>query len=231
MELRNKVVVIIGGSQGFGKALAELFIKEGSQVVIVSKTKASIEKTAREIYATAFVADVRNELELQNVARKVIDSFGEIDIWINCAGLFMVFSKDDLIDLNKAHTMFDVNFFGSVFGSRTALVYMKNGGVIINVLSSAALDATRAKNAKLYAASKWALRGYVEALRGENKDSNVKILSVYPGGMKTHLHDEAIPSEFENFMNPVDVAEKVIENLKQNSPVSDLVIKRPSLNS
>src|SRR3989344_143681 len=118
MELRNKVVVIIGGSQGFGKALAELFIKEGSQVVIVSKTKASIEKTAREIYATAFVADVRNELELQNVARKVIDSFGEIDIWINCAGLFMVFSKDDLIDLNKAHTMFDVNFFGSVFGSR-----------------------------------------------------------------------------------------------------------------
>lgn len=229
MELKNKVVVITGGSQGFGRALAELFIKEGSQVVVISKTKESLESTAREIGAVSFVVDVRNEGALQSIAGKVIERFGAIDIWVNCAGLFMVFPKGELIDLDRAHEMFDVNFFGSVFGSRTALSHMKEyGGIIINILSSAALDATRSKNAKLYTASKWALRGYVEALRGENREGKVRILSVYPGGMKTHLHDEAIPSEFESFMDPLNVAHKVIENLKQDNPEPDLVIKRPA---
>jgi NAD(P)-dependent dehydrogenase (short-subunit alcohol dehydrogenase family) len=228
MELLDKIVVITGGSRGFGKALAELFIKEGSQVVILSKTKASLEITAQEIGAIPFVTDVRNEEDIQSVARKVVEHFGAIDLWVNCAGVFVIFPKDELIDLDRAHMMFDVNFFGSVFGSRTALSHMKErGGIIVNVLSSAALDATRAKNAELYAASKWALRGYIEALRGENKEGKVQILSIYPGGMKTHLHDEAIPVEFENFMEPLDVAQKVIENLKKNNPKPDLMIKRP----
>ncbi len=104
----------------------------------------------------------------------------------------------------------------------------KNGGVIINILSSAALDATRSKNAKLYAASKWALRGYIDALRNENKDNDVKIYSIYPGGMKTHLHDERMPEEFENFMDTSYVVEKVISNLKSNNPEIDFVIRRPS---
>jgi len=102
-------------------------------------------------------------------------------------------------------------------------------GVIINILSSAALDASRSVGAKLYAASKWALRGYVDALRGENKDNPVQILSVYPGGTKTHLHDEALPTDFANFMSPEYVVDKIISNLKQEEPEKDLIIKRPSV--
>jgi len=229
MDLKNKIVVIVGGSQGFGKALAELFIRERSKVIIASKNKDSVEKTAQEIGALPFAADARNEQGLIDVADSVSKQFGGIDVWINSAGVFRVFPKEDLIDMGRAHEMLDINFFGTVFGSRTALTHMKNrGGIILNVLSSAALDAARAKNAKLYAASKWAVRGYVDALRGENQNSPVKILSVYPGGMKTHLHDEAIPAEFGNFMDPAYVAQKVIDNLKLESPEPDLIIKRPT---
>ena len=67
----------------------------------------------------------------------------------------------------------------------------------------------------------------MEALRGENVDGKTQIYSVYPGGMKTHLHDEALPSDFENFMDPASVAEKVIHNLKKDNPELDLIIKRP----
>ncbi len=227
MNLKDKIVVIVGGSQGFGKALAEAFIAEGSKVAIVSKNKYRVEAAAQEIHASPFVADVRNEQSLRDVASLVQEQLGSIDIWINSAGVFKIFPKIDLLDMNRAHELFDINFFGAVLGSRTALTYMKNKeGMIINVLSSAALDATRAKNAKLYAASKWALRGWIDAFRSENKESQVQILSIYPGGMKTHLHDEAIPAEFENFMEPSYVAQKVIQNLKQATPEQDLVIKR-----
>ncbi len=228
MNLQDKIIVIIGGSQGFGRKLAELFITENAKVIIASKNKERIEKTAQEIGAIPFVADVRNEKDLRNVANSVIEQFGHIDIWINGAGVFMKFPKEELLDMNRAHEMFDINFFGAVLGSRTALLSMKEG-YIINILSTAALDASRAIGAKLYASSKYALRGYVEALRGENKDSAVKILSIYPGGMKTHLHDEALPADFDNFMETSHVAKKVIANVKLDNPESDLVIKRPTV--
>lgn len=228
MNLQDKTVVIIGGSQGFGKALAERLIKEGSHVIIASKSKDRVEKTASEIGAKAFVADVRDEQSLRDVAEGAIKEFGSIDVWINSAGVFKKFPTIELLDMERAHEMFDVNFFGSVLGSRTALLNMNNG-VIINILSSAALDATRAVGAKLYAASKWALRGYIDALRSENIEKPIKILSVYPGGMKTHLHDEALPNDFDNFMNPSYVVDKVIDNLHKNEPEADLIIKRPGV--
>jgi NAD(P)-dependent dehydrogenase (short-subunit alcohol dehydrogenase family) len=229
MNLKDKVAVIIGGAGGFGKQLAKDLRAEGVKIVLASKSKNESEILAQEIGATAFIVDVRNEAEVRSLAESVVKQFESIDIWINSAGVFRVFPKDELINMDRAHELFDVNFFGTVFGSRTALLYMKEkGGVIMNILSTAALDATRAKNGKLYAASKWAVRGYVEALREENKDTKVNIYSVYPGGMKTHLHDEAIPADFENFMEPSYVSKKVIDNLKQDTPEQDLIIKRPA---
>lgn len=230
MNLKDKIVVIIGGSQGFGRSLAEHLKKEGSTVIIASKNKASVESAARDLGIKCYVADARDENQLRSLADSVVSEFGRIDIWVNSAGVFKKFPKVELLDMDRAHELFDVNFFGVVLGSRTALLSMKEGeGVILNLLSSAALDASRAVGAKLYAASKWAVRGLVDALRGENKDSNIKILSVYPGGMKTHLHDEALPDDFSNFMDPAYVVKKVIDNLKQEKPELDLVIKRPSV--
>jgi NAD(P)-dependent dehydrogenase (short-subunit alcohol dehydrogenase family) len=229
MDIANKIVVIVGGSQGIGKALAMGFKNEGATVVIASKTQSTLEKTAQEIGIASFVADVRDEPALRNVAESVIEKFGRIDIWINSAGLFMKFPKEDFLDMERAHEMFDVNFFGTVLGSRTALKYLQADGAVINILSSAALDATRSIGAKLYAASKWAVRGYVDALRSENVDNTIMILSVYPGGTKTHLHDEALPADFDNFMPPEHVVEKMLENLKLDEPERDLIIKRPSV--
>lgn len=229
MNLKNKNIVIIGGSQGFGRALAKAFITEGSNVVIASKNSESVNKTGEEIGATSMVCDVKDEASLQKVRDFVVEKFGGVDIWINSAGVFKVFPKGENLDMNIAHEMFDINFFGSVLGTRTVLPVIKNnGGMVINILSSAALDATRSKNAKLYAASKWALRAYIDALRNENIDDAIKIYSLYPGGMKTHLHDDRLPAEFNDFMEPSYVAQKVIDNLKKDNPEQDLVIKRPT---
>ncbi|MFA5894438.1 MAG: SDR family NAD(P)-dependent oxidoreductase [Candidatus Shapirobacteria bacterium] len=226
MNLTNKVVVIVGGSQGFGKSLAKLFINEGAKVAIISKNKSTVELTAQEIGVIPFVADVRSEESLNQVATEIVNMLGNIDIWINSAGVFMKFPNNEPLNMDRAREMFDVNFFGTVLGSKVAISHLNKDGSIINILSSAALDATRAIGASLYASSKWAVRGYTDALRAENKDINV--FSIYPGGMKTHLHDEAIPAEFNNFMNPDYVSAKVIDNLKLDKPELELIIKRPS---
>lgn len=228
MKLSNKTIVIVGGSQGIGRALAERFISEGANVVIASRDSTRLNKTASEIGASAVTVDVRNEQDIRKLAASAKETYGKIDIWINSAGLFMKFPTKDLLDMDRAHEMFDVNFFGAVLGSRTALLNM-NSGAIINIVSTAGLDASRAIGAKLYAASKWALRGYIDALRAENKSNPVQILSAYPGGTKTHLHDEALPDDFENFMSPDYVADKIISNLMLDEPEADLIIRRPSV--
>jgi NAD(P)-dependent dehydrogenase (short-subunit alcohol dehydrogenase family) len=228
MILQEKTAVIVGGSQGIGRALAEGFINNGANVVIASRTQATLEKTAQEIGAESKVVDVRSEEDLRGLASFAIDTFGRIDIWVNSAGLFKKFPREKLLNMDHAHEMFDVNFFGAVLGSRTALLNMEDGAVI-NILSSVALDARRSVGAKLYAASKWALRGYVDALRSENEDNPVQILSVYPGGTKSHLHDEALPDDFANFMAPEYVVDKILANLQQEQPELDLIIKRPNV--
>lgn len=230
MKLQDKTIVVVGGSQGIGKALAARFVKEGANVVVASRTKITLEKAATEIGGKSFVVDVRQEQDLRDLAAFTKKEFSKIDMWVNSAGLFMKFPTGDLLDMDRAHEMFDVNFFGAVLGSRTALLNMQDG-VIINILSSAALDASRSVGAKLYAASKWALRGYVDALRGENKDNPVKILSIYPGGTKSHLHDEALPTDFDNFMEPEYLVDKIIANLEKDVPEADLIVKRPSVSS
>lgn len=229
MKLKDKVIVIIGGSQGFGRALAEAFIAEEANVIIASKHSYSVHKTAEELGVTSIVCDVTEEESLQAASDAILKEFGHIDIWVNSAGVFTVFPKGTNVDMKKAREMFNINFFGSVLGSRTAIASMeKTGGTVINILSSAALDATRSKNAKLYAASKWALRGYVDALRNEITNDKINVYSIYPGGMKTHFHDEMLPADFKNFMDPKFVASKVIENLKKDHPEKDLIIKRPT---
>ncbi len=187
MNLKNKIVVITGGTSGIGKALAMGFKKEDAQVIVSSHNESHLEEFSKEGFTT-IKADVRSEKEIQNLAKEVIEKFGSIDIWINNAGVFYNFaSEDKFIDMDKAHTIMDTNFFGTVFGCSTALRSMKESknGTIINISSSAGLDATRAKNAKIYAASKWAIRGYTQAIKAENEDMGVSILSVYPGGTKT----------------------------------------------
>jgi NAD(P)-dependent dehydrogenase (short-subunit alcohol dehydrogenase family) len=232
MELKNKIVVITGGSKGVGKALAISFIKEGAKVIISSHQKNDLKKTAEEIGATAIEADVTKEQELIDLAEKVIKNFGELNIWVNNAGILYRFPKEELIDIKKAHEIFDVNFFGTVFGCRTALKYMNNkdNPLILNIVSKNAIDATREINNKLYAASKWAVRGFMQAFQSENNDSNIKFINVYPGGVQTDLWKGLDVKDFANFMTSEHVAEVVIENLKKENPEEEQIIKRPNSN-
>ncbi len=226
MNLKDKVVVITGGSKGLGKTLARHLQAEGAKVVISGYKQDELEKTAIELGVDTILCDVREESQVQNLAKKVIEKFGHIDIWVNNAGVFYNFSNDDIfVDMEKAHDMMDTNFFGTLFGCRTALNNMENG-YIMNILSTAGLDASRAQNAKIYAATKWAVRGYTQAIRSQN--DSIKIIEVYPGGTQTDLYKDNKPENYHEYMTSDYVAEKIINHVKQDEISDELIIKRPT---
>jgi len=229
MNLKDKIVVITGGSKGFGKALAGAFLNESSKVIISSNNEKEIESVAKEIGVLGVFADVTKEEDLTTLANEVIKKFGGIDIWINNAGLWMTHSFIEDFDMNKVRKMFDVNVIGTINGSRVALRFMKEkkSGIIMNIISTAAL--AERPTLSTYCASKWAVNGFTKSIRAEDKEKNILILSVFPGGMKTDIFGEARPDNFDDFMETSYVAEKVIDNLKKEFPEEELIIQRPEV--
>ena len=217
MELKDKVIVITGSANGFGKALACLLVSEGSHVIISDNDTASLEIASKEIFTDYFVADVTLAKEVSELGEYAIKKYGVIDIWINNAGVQIAPSLIENIDITKLRRLYEVNFFGYFYGCQTALFYMKkqSHGVIININSTAGLEGK--PEIAAYSASKFAVKGLTESIRKEVKDSKIKIYGVFPGGMQTDLYKEKIPDEFKEYLDVAVVAGKVVKNLKSKN--------------
>ncbi len=228
MELNGKVIVITGASKGLGAELSKLFAKEGAKLVIGSRNEAGLKQIAEATGAVALKVDVANEKEVEALGDLAVKKFGAIDIWINNAGVRIPHMAIEENDMTRVRNMFETNVFGTMNGARTALKHMKKqkNGVVMNILSTAAL--TGKANLAAYSASKFALVGFTQSIRQEATPFNVKVIAVFPGGMHTHFFDEEIPADFDKYMQPSIVAEKIIENLKLETPQDEITIKRTS---
>ncbi len=227
MTLQDKVIVITGASQGFGKALAKALKQENAQVVISSNEKENLDKTARELFVDSFLADVTSFENIKKFKEYTVSKYGKIDYWINNAGIQIAPSYVEDVDIKKLHNLFEINFFGYFYGCQVALSQMKkqNSGVIININSTAGLDGKPEISA--YSSSKFAIKGLTESIRKEVKNLDIKIFSVFPGGMQTDIYKEKYPDDLKDYMKVDTVVEKVVSNLKLADPEIDFIIKRP----
>lgn len=223
MELKNKVVVITGGTKGLGKALALEFLKDGSKVVVCSK-EGDFENLKKGI--VGIKVDVTKENEMQIFAEKVASDFGKIDVWVNNAGIWLPHKPIEETDWERAHDLIEVNLFGTVYGSKVALAQMRKQdfGLIVNIISTSGLNGKI--NETAYCASKFAVSGFTKSLMKEVDGLKIKVIGIYPGGMQTNLFDENKPKNYAEFMEPNFVAEKIVENLKLEKPEEELIITR-----
>src|SRR3990167_1451931 len=109
MELKDKVVIITGGTRGLGKALALSFLKSGAEVVVCSRNEEDLKDLEGEIIGKK--ADVTKEDELQQLLEFTIEKFSKLDIWINNAGIWLPHSLVENFDMEKVKKMFDMNGF------------------------------------------------------------------------------------------------------------------------
>lgn len=230
MHFKDQVVVITGASEGFGKALAKAFINEQSQVVISSDHEATLKAAANELHADHFVADVTSYDSVKALADYVHKKHGRIDVWINNAGIQIAPSTVEKVPVDKLQHLFAVNFFGYFYGCKAVLPIMKqqNGGTIIHINSTAGLSGKPGLSA--YVSSKFAVKGLTESLREELKGTDIGVLAIYPGGMKTDIYKEAYPDDYNTYMSVDYAIQKVMDNLAHPKPEIDLIIRRPATN-
>ncbi|MDR3519385.1 MAG: SDR family oxidoreductase [Candidatus Pacebacteria bacterium] len=224
--LKNKVVVITGSTKGLGRATACAFLSEGAKVIINSRDKKELEAVCKEMGVIGYAGNVTKEADMKKLVNFAVKKFGKLDVWVNNAGIWLPHLPIEQTDWKRAHDLIEVNLFGTVYGSKSALAQMRKQGfgTIVNIISTSGLDGKI--NETAYCSSKFAVRGFTEALMKEVDEKKIKVLGVYPGGMQTNLFDEKRPKKYKEFMEPSFVAQKIIQNLKLAKPKEKLVIRR-----
>lgn len=196
--MKDKVVIITGASSGIGKALAYEFSMHGSKVVLGARNDNKLAEIANDITQKGGeVIFVKTDVSLETDCKKLIDAaitgFGKIDILINNAGISMRALFEDA-DLSVIKKLMDVNFWGTVFCTKFALPQiLKNKGSIVGVSSIAGIKALPARTG--YSASKYAIRGFLEALRIENLKKGIHILIAYPGFTATNIRNTSLSAD------------------------------------
>jgi NAD(P)-dependent dehydrogenase (short-subunit alcohol dehydrogenase family) len=137
-RIEDQVVVITGASSGIGLATARLAAERGARVVLVARdpeglAAARVEIEGRGGRAATVVADVASFEDVRTIAKRAVEAFGGFDTWVNNAGL-SIYGPVEEVPVEDARRLFDVNYWGVVHGSLTAIAHLKtNGGAVINL--------------------------------------------------------------------------------------------------
>lgn len=212
-NIKDKVVIITGGSSGLGEATARHLASKGAKVVIAARRKEKLENIAADIRkngGTALVVqtDVTKREEVKQLIAMTKKEYGKIDVLINNAGLMAIapISEDKVDEWDK---MIDINIKGVLYGISSALpVFQEQGhGHFINLSSVAGLKVF-SPGGTVYSGTKFAVRAISEGLRHE-VGGKIRTTSIEPG---------AIDSELKHGSSHSESSENVKEFYKQAIP-------------
>lgn len=193
---KDKVVAITGGSEGIGKALVADLISQGAKVGTCGRNHDKLYQLQAEFpsaYLHTTVTDVSNENDCRRFIESTIKAFGDIDILINNAGVSMraLLKETDIEVIRK---VMDINFYGTVYCTKYALPSLiKRKGTIVGVSSIAGYRGLPGRSG--YSASKFAVQGWLEAIKTELMPDGVHVMWVCPGFTTSNIRNAALNPE------------------------------------
>jgi short-subunit dehydrogenase len=196
--MNNKVVIITGASSGIGLACAYEFAKQGALLSLAARNIDKLVEVQKEMQAQGgkvlvVQTDVTNELDCKTLIEKTFVEYGRIDVLINNAGISMrALFKD--ADLSVIKQLMDVNFWGTVYCTKYALPHLlSTRGTVAGVSSIAGFVGLPGRTG--YSASKFAMHGFLEALRTENLKTGLHVLIAAPGFTASNIRKTALMAD------------------------------------
>ena len=190
---KDKVVVVTGGTDGIGKALVALLLEKGAKVATCGRNNDKLYLLQSQHPSAALhtmVCDVAVEHDCKRFIETTLKFYGGIDILINNAGISMrALMKDATTDVIKK--VMDINFMGVVYCTKYAMnSIIERKGTIVGISSIAGYRGLPGRSG--YSASKFALQGYLEALRTELMNDGVNVMWVCPGFTASNIRNAAL---------------------------------------
>jgi 3-oxoacyl-[acyl-carrier protein] reductase len=207
----GKTIIITGAASGIGRATAQIFAREGANVVCADVNEAGGKETAGLVnakgsQALAVKVDVTSRKHVEDMAKRAVDAFGTVHFLFNSAGAAIRRSKFLEIDDDLLDKTFDLNVKGTLYGMQAVLPHMlKNKfGVIVNVGSMAHRRGGPGSSVH-YAAAKGAVVSMTMGVAREFVTQGIRALSISPGPIKTPFQDAAAtsPEQYKKFLEDI----------------------------
>jgi len=225
VQMAGSVAIVTGTSSGLGWELLRRLADDGTVVVGVARSKQPDADSSRVTQVLGSVSDPETVAKAFSTA----EDLGRLSTVISCAGMGVFgqpggYSRQDIDDVLEG------NLIGTIlFADRAFAQFKEQGdGTIVNVMSTAAHAARPMETA--YTAAKWGARGYTDALRAAAKGTKLRILGVYPGGMKTQFwaNCRGMDADSSGFAEPGEIADAIVEAIKvrDTSYTTDLLLNR-----
>ena len=223
LQASQQVVLITGGSSGIGRALAVAFARAGAAVAFTGRDATGLARTRQLVEdagarGLAVRADVSIPADCHRAVAETITAFGRLDVLVNNAGISMRALFED-VDTAVLRRLMDVNFFGTVETTKAALPHLlASRGSVVGVSSIAGYRGLPGRTG--YSASKFAMHGFLEALRTELRPRGVHVLLACPGFTASNIRTTALladgqpqgasPRKEEKMMTPEEVADAIV---------------------
>lgn len=229
MKIQNKTFIVTGAGGGIGGELAVGIIERGGTVVAVDVNATGMEQIKAKSGDQGknmhlFTVNLSVLEEINALASQLETQSLQVDGIINCAGIIQPFKKIDELDYEAIHLVMGVNFYGTLYMTKTFLpnLLSRQEGHIINVSSMGGFLPVPGQ--AIYGASKAAVKLFTEGLYAELLDTNIQVSIVFPGATRTnitqnsHVSTPAVGTESPSIpmLDPSEAARIILNGIEQN---------------
>lgn len=218
MNIKDKVVVVTGASDGIGRQVALKLSKEGSSLALVARDEERLNLVKEECLKLGspkveiYVCDISKKDEVKQTVNKIISDFNSVDILLNIAGIWQKLNLLEDISDEEVDNVVDIDLKGMIYLTKYFVKYFKeqeNDALIINVSSRSGVTAQEGQN--IYTAAKWGVTGFSESLKTDLKDSKIRVATVFQGGTNTEMFNKTGEHFDQNkFIKPEDLADVIV---------------------
>ena len=221
-------IIVTGAGSGLGRALTIGLVERGHRVSMMGRRYHKLQEQEQRLGSAvvSIAADLAHHEEVEMAFGAAVAWGGLPSLVIHCAGVGE-FGPVGVYTAEQVRRVVESNLVSTILvAQQTVRLIGEQGGVLANVLSSAAQ--TGKANESLYCASKWGMRGFLESLRAELKGSPLRLVNLYPSGIRSEFWDNSDHVDPSSFMTPEDAAAYMLDALEARSSchVTDLFIGR-----
>jgi NAD(P)-dependent dehydrogenase (short-subunit alcohol dehydrogenase family) len=215
MELKDKVVLLTGGSKGYGKGIAKALQKQGCKVYITGRNKNDLDATAKDLGVIGIQSDVSSPEDWDTTVQKILSTENKIDILINNAGSGVSIKPLDEQEDKDIQTSIGTNLLGPIYGCKRLAKVMKEqkSGYIINISSVCETNAWPGYS--VYSAAKGGLGLLSRCLHTELRPFNIRVTQLIPSWGDT---------EFSKAANLPNQEEEVLKKVMKVEEMGDFVV-------
>ena len=191
-SFNSKVAVVTGAGSGIGRHLSIQLAEGGAKVVMVDINAEGLEETKQIIQdkgfdTTVHLVDVSKKEEVYALSEKVMAEFGQVDLVFNNAGVALGRLSVEQVSYEELDWIFGINLWGVIYGTKAFLPHLlkRPEAYVVNI--SSVFGIIGISHQAPYCTTKFAVRGFTESLKAELVGTNLKAMSVHPGGIKTNI--------------------------------------------